>query len=242
MTATWASTKLQQMPLAFQAPERLDFSLFVSGDNATCCQQVQYLAAQDGGQLYLWGASGVGKTHLLQAACQDSAQQQRRPVYLPLRELAGHDPGLLDGLEECDLIVMDDLQLIAADADWEQAVFSLYNRLRDSGKAMLFAADSSPRGLLLQLPDLTSRLGWGEVYHLQPLSDDDKCLALTRRAAARGIDLPMEVANYLLRRTVRNMAGLMDWLDHLDQAQLAAQRRLSIPFVKSLLEDSGLAS
>jgi len=242
MTAARVSTNLQQIPLAFQAQERLDFSLFVGGANAACCQQVQWLAGQDRGQVYLWGGSGVGKTHLLQAACQDSAQRQRRPVYLPLRELSGHDPGVLDGLEDCDLIVMDDLQSIAGDADWEQSVFALYNRLRDSGRTMLFAADSSPRGLMLQLPDLSSRLGWGEVYHLQPLSDDDKCLALTRRAAARGIELPAEVANYLLRRTVRNMAGLMDWLDHLDQAQLAAQRRLSIPFVKSLLEDSGLAS
>lgn len=231
---------LQQLPLAFRPRERLDFSLFVTGDNSDCCERVQALATGETAQIYLWGATGAGKTHLLQATCQAADQHARRAVYLPLRDMSGHDPGLLEGLETYDLIVMDDMQSIAGDSDWEQAVFALYNSARDSGRALLVAADSSPRGLLLGLPDLASRLGWGEVYRLQPLTDDDKCRALMQRAAARGIELPAEVANYLLRRTVRNMPGLMAWLDHLDQAQLAAQRRLSIPFVKALLEDSGL--
>lgn len=231
---------LQQLTLEFQPLERLDFSLFVTGDNRDCYQRVQALATGEPAQVYLWGTSGAGKTHLLQAACQATTQYACRAVYLPLREMSGHDAGMLDGLEVFDLIVMDDAQAIAGDSDWEQAVFALYNRARDSGRGLLIAADSSPRGLLLELPDLSSRLGWGEVYHLQPLADDDKCEALRKRAAARGIELPVEVANYLLRRTVRNMSGLMAWLDHLDQAQLAAQRRLSIPFVKALLEDSGL--
>ncbi len=239
MTAVMANATLQQLPLEFQLQERLDFSLFVAGANEQCCHQVQALAKGLGSQVYLWGPAGTGKTHLLQAACQVAGQQNRRPVYLPLREMSGHSASLLEGLENFDLIVMDDMQSIAGAPDWEQAIFSLYNHARDSGRSLLFAADSSPRGLLLQLPDLISRLGWGEVYHLQPLTDEDKCRALTRRAAARGIDLPAEVANYLLRRTVRDMAGLMTWLDHLDQAQLAAQRRLSIPFVKTLLDDSG---
>jgi len=231
---------LQQLPLEFQPRERLDFNLFIAGANSDCCQRVQAQAAGESAQVYLWGGSGAGKTHLLQAACQAAVEQARRAVYLPLRDMSGHDPRLLEGLEVFDLIVMDDMQSIAGDTDWERALFTLYNSARDSGRALLITADSSPHGLLLQLPDLASRLGWGEVYHLQPLTDEDKCLALMKRAAARGIELPAEVANYLLRRTVRNMAGLMAWLDHLDHAQLAAQRRLSIPFVKALLEDSGL--
>lgn len=231
---------LQQLPLEFLPNERLDFSLYVAGANQECFSRVQLLANGEASQIYAWGSSGSGKSHLLQAVCQQAAQQDVRAVYLPLRQLSGHQAGLLEGLEQFDLLALDDLQVIAGDEDWEQAVFALYNSARDSGSRLLFAADSSPRGLLLQLPDLISRLSWSEIYHLQPLSDRDKCRALIKRAGARGIELPPEVANYLLRRTVRDMSGLMAWLDHLDQAQLAAQRRLSIPFVKTLLERSNL--
>lgn len=233
---------LQQLPLEFQPNERLDFNLFVAGVNAECCSRVQLLVSGDANQIYVWGHSGVGKSHLLQAVCQQATQHGVRAAYLPLRQLSDHPPAVLDGLESFELLIVDDLQAIAGDQDWEQALFALYNSARDSGHRLLFAADSSPRGLMLQLPDLSSRLAWGEVYHLQALTDQEKSAALIRRAEARGIELPPEVANYLLRRTVRDMSGLMAWLDHLDQAQLAAQRRLSIPFVKTLLERSSLTS
>ncbi|MCS3903891.1 DnaA family protein [Methylohalomonas lacus] len=233
-----APAGLQQLPLAFTLNERLDFNLFVAGDNAAVCGRLQELAAEGRGQVYLWGAPGSGRSHLLQATCQLAGQHQLRAAYVPLAQFAAHGPGLLEGLEGLDLVALDDLQTVAGQDDWEQALFGLYNSLRDAGRAFVAAADSSPRGLALELADLRSRLGWGEVFHLQPLADDDKREALVRRASARGIELPDEVAVYLLRRTVRDMAGLMAWLDHLDQAQLAAQRRLSIPFVKSLLQES----
>lgn len=229
-------TGLQQMPLAIGVNERLDFSLFIAGTNSAVCVRLQTLAGADAGQVYLWGPGGSGKSHLLQATCQLAGQSGLRAAYIPLQQFmhGQQGPELLDGLDSFDLIAVDDLQVIAG-SEWEQAMFGFYNRARDAGRTLLFAADSSPRGLPLNLPDLASRLGWGEVFHLQSLGDDDKREALVRRAAARGLELPDDVANYLLRRTVRDMAGLMAWLDHLDKAQLAAQRRLSIPFVKTLL-------
>lgn len=228
---------VQQLPLAVALNERLDFSLFVDGDSGIC-RHLQSLADTASGQVYLWGAPGSGKSHLLQATCQQAGQHDYHSSFIPLAQFVDHGPALLEGLEAFDLVALDDLHAIAGQSHWEQALFGLYNSIRDAGHALVMAADSSPRGLSLRLPDLGSRLGWGEVFHLQPLKDDDKCEALVRRAAARGIELPDEVATYLLRRTVRDMTGLMAWLDHLDQAQLASQRRLSIPFVKSLLHDA----
>ncbi len=228
---------VQQLPLAVALNERLDFSLFVDGDSGIC-RHLQSLADTASGQLYLWGAPGCGKSHLLQATCQQAGQHHHRSAFIPLAQFVDHGPALLEGLEAFDLVALDDLHAIAGQSHWEQALFGLYNSIRDAGHALVMTADSSPRGLPLRLPDLGSRLGWGEVFHLQPLTDDDKRKALVRRAAARGIELPDEVATYLLRRTVRDMTGLMAWLDHLDQAQLASQRRLSIPFVKSLLQDA----
>lgn len=228
--------RLQQLPLAFRLNERLDLDLFVAGPNATVCERLRRLAAGEPAQMYLWGGSGSGKTHLLQAACRLASQHDRRGFYVPLAGLIDREPVILEGLEEFDLVAIDDLQTVAGRMEWQRTLYDFYNRVLDHNRSLLFAAPASPRGLDLQLPDLVSRLGWGLVFHLRPLTDDQKCEALMRRAAARGLDLPDEVAAFLLRRTARDIVGLMTWLDHLDQAQLAAQRRLSIPFVKSLLK------
>src|SRR4029078_5447301 len=87
------------------------------------------------------------------------------------------------------------------------------------------------------LPDLLSRLSWGMVFKLSPLADDEKLTVLTRRANGRGIGLPEEVAKYLLTHCPRHMATLFAALDALDKASLAAKRRLTIPFVKEVLEN-----
>lgn len=228
-----------QLPLGFVFNERLDFNLYVATGNDAACHRLQTQAIGASGQVYLWGARGSGRSHLLQAACQLASQHRHRVAYLPLAQFAEHAPTLLDGLETFELVALDDLQAIAGRRDWEQALFALYNSIHDAGRALLVAADSSPRGLTLDLPDLVSRLSASDIFHLQSLTDDGKREALVRRAASRGIELPGEVAAYLLRRTVRDMTGIMAWLDHLDQAQLAAQRRISIPFVKSLLRERG---
>lgn len=232
----------RQLPLALAAPERVDLDLFVAGSNEEVCTRLRTLAAGERGQcIFLWGGSGTGKSHLLQAACHIVGGHGGRSAYMPLGELQLHGGGIFEGLETFDLIAIDDLQVISGNSDWEQALFNFYNRVCEYGGSLLFAATASPRGLGLQLPDLVSRLGWGLVFRLQPLVDADRREALTRRARVRGFELPEEVADYLLRRTSRDIAVLMRFLDQLDTAQLVAQRRLTIPFVKTFLAEAGEA-
>jgi len=232
-----ADLRQQQLPLAFRAGERMDLDTFVAGPNSAACEQLQRLGAGVRGRIYLWGGPASGKSHLLQAACGRVARRGQQAAYLPLAELREHGPAILDGLGCFELVALDDLQSIAGETAWEHGLFDFYNRAREADQSLLFAATNSPRGLGLRLADLASRLGWELVFHLQPLTDEHKREALIRHAEARGLELPDEVANYLLRRATRDMGGLLRWLDHIDQAQLAAQRRLSIPFIKSLLED-----
>ncbi|MEX2515541.1 MAG: DnaA regulatory inactivator Hda [Gammaproteobacteria bacterium] len=230
------TTQARQLPLDLSAPDRVDLDLYVPGPNAEAWQQLQqWLAGEPVDCLYLWGATGVGKSHLLQATCHELARQELRTAYLPLTELAAHGPQILEGLAEFELVALDDVHTIAGQPEWEQALFHFYNQARDQACNLLLSASASPAGLGLALADLTSRLGWGLVLRLQPLDDAGKQQALVRRAAARGFELPPETAEYLLRHAVRDLTQLMQLLDQLDQAQLAAQRRLSIPFVKSLL-------
>ena len=100
----------------------------------------------------------------------------------------------------------------------------------------LITGDRPPRQLNLGLPDLASRLDWGQIYKLQPLSDEDKLQALQLRARLRGFELPEDVGRFLLKRLDREMRTLFDTLDQLDRASITAQRKLTIPFVKDILK------
>ncbi|MEX0729286.1 MAG: DnaA regulatory inactivator Hda [Aquisalimonadaceae bacterium] len=225
-----------QLPLAIRWNDIAGFEQFVPGANIQAVEAVA--AAADGvggGYVYLHGASGTGRTHLLQAACRRCGERGAQAVYLPLEQTDGLDPGLLEGLESLALIAMDDLHLVAGKPNWEEAVFHLYNRVLEAGGRLLISASARPAKLGISLPDLESRLSWGLVHRLQPLSEPELLQALERRALARGLELPADTGRYLISRVPRDAGSLFSLLDRLDQAALAAQRRLTVPFVRRVL-------
>jgi DnaA family protein len=188
--------------------------------------------------VYLWGRSGSGKTHLLRAQCRAASARGQPSAYLPLAEDLPVD--MLDGLERMDLLCLDDIHARAGRSAWEHALFALYNRCRDAGVRLLISGKAPPGALGIQLPDLASRLSWGLVLRLRELAEADKVAALQHRAHCRGLELPAGVASFLLRRCRRDLAFLFGLLDRLDRASAAAQRRLTIPFVKGVLESVDL--
>lgn len=222
----------QQLALRIGLRDSATYGNFLVGANATALYTLQQAVEPF---VYLWGGGGCGKTHLLQAACHEEASRGGSPAYLPLQDLAAADSAICQGLEHMSLVCLDDLQTVIGRPSWEEALFHLYNGVRENGGRMIVAADASPAALAVVLPDLRSRLMWGPVFALQPLDDAGKLAALQLRAQARGLDLGPEVGTYLLRRAPRDMHALFQLLERLDQASLAAQRRLTIPFVRELL-------
>ena len=184
---------------------------------------------------YLWGSGGVGKSHLLQAACQQIADSGHSVAYLPLSEFEELNVEMFGGLEQLSLICIDDVHVIAGNDQWEEALFHLYNRVHEAKKILLVTANVAPSALPVNLPDLLSRLSWGPVFHLQELNDEEKVAALHMRAEKRGFELPVEVAQFLIRRSPRDMASLFNLLDRLDRASLSQHRKLTIPFVRDLI-------
>jgi DnaA family protein len=235
---TVASQLRGQLPLAFAEGKAPSFELYFPGPNREALACVT--APLDGpSYLYLWGASGTGKTHLLQAACRHVAEDgERRCAYLPLRHLEQLDVEILEGLEAMDLVCVDDLHYAAARPAWERGLFHFFNRLRESDAALIIAGNSTPAELKIELADLSSRLAGGLVVQLKALNDDEKLQALQRRAIARGLDLPPEVAHYLLARLPRDMVALCGFLEILDATSLALQRRLTVPLVRALIRST----
>ena len=227
-----------QIPLGLALRDSARFNSFFSGRNLEVVESLQQSATGKGEPLvYVAGAAGMGKTHLLQAACHDAVQSGRTTSYLPLQELLVFSPTVFDDLEQLDLICIDDVSAIAGHDVWEQGLFDLFNRVRQRGGTLLIAAEKRPDQAGFLLPDLVSRLGWGLTYVLKPLADCDVIAALGLRAQARGLELPEDTAQYLLRRFPRDLPTLFALFDTLDTASLIAQRRLTVPFVKSVLDN-----
>ena len=228
-----------QLPLGVRLRDDATFANYYPGANAAALGYVERLCEADAGWteslIYLWGGEGVGRSHLLQAACLRFEQRGEAAVYLPLGEVADYGPELLDGLDQSELVCLDDLEAVAGRAEWEEALFHLFNRLRDSGRRLLLAASVSPRELSVQLPDLQSRLTLALIFQLHALSDEDKLRALQLRASRRGLHLTDEVGRFILTRGERSMSALFELLERLDQASLQAQRKLTIPFLKETL-------
>ena len=203
-------------------------------------QVVDYLRAQASAGLdqfvFLWGPSGAGCSHLLQSVCHNFDGRNAASFYLPLRQFREYSPEIFDGLENFSLVCLDDLEAIAGHPDWELGLFSLFNRLRESGTRLLVAARCGPRELQVQLPDLLSRLQLGIVFHVQGLNDEEKRKALQLRASLRGIALSDEVISYVLQRNERSMQGLFDLLERLDQYSLQSQRRITVPLLRELMD------
>jgi DnaA family protein len=225
-----------QLVLGLQLRDSARFSNFVAGSNKELLGKLQQLATLAScGQLLCWGQPGTGKTHLLQAVCHQVTEENRTAAYLSLDDTTGLPAGLLEGWENHALVCLDNIQAIAGQADWEEAVFHLYNRLHDRQHSLVVSASLAPAQLPLALLDLRSRLGAGLVYQLESLNDQQSLEALQLRARLRGLELPDDTGRYLLKRMPRDLPALMELLEQLDAASLAAQRRLTIPFTKTVL-------
>ena len=227
----------QQLTLGLSLKDEATFENFYAGNNQEIISELIKSVVGEGEHvIYLCGSRGQGLSHLLQACCHRAQQEHRLSVYLPMSQLKTLSPDMLQGLESLDLICIDDLQAIAGKPEWEEAIFHLYNRAYDAGRVIILASHDLPKSIGILLPDLVSRLSWGVTFQMRPLTDSEKLSALIMRALRRGMTLSDEVGKYILTHCPRHMGTLFAALDALDKASLAAQRRLTIPFVKEILQ------
>lgn len=227
---------MSQLALPLKLDDHAVFDSFLSVGNETLVAFLADLVAHTAAPgCWLWGARATGKTHLLQAVCgsaRDGAQ------FVPVRALGEAGPDILEGLASQAFVCLDDVDSVAGKREWEFALFGLANALADSGGVLLCSAASAPRESGFALADLVSRFSRLPAFHLKALDDADLMSALQLRARHRGLDLPDDTASFLLTRSKRDMSSLYELLDKLDGESLKAQRRLTIPFVRDVMNVS----
>jgi DnaA family protein len=223
---------MEQLPLRVRLRDSARFASYVAGANR---EAEQMLADPSGPRaIWVWGRPGTGKTHLLQATCAAAGERGDTAAYFELA--TAPSSGMLEGCESLSLVCLDGLDEVAASAEWNTAMFRLYTLLQDAGGRLVVASTAPPASLAFTLPDLRSRLLAASVHQLIELDEAGLSEALRLRAAARGLELSEEAAQYLLHRLPRDAHSLFDVLERLDDASLAAQRRLTIPFLREQLE------
>lgn len=217
---------MHQLPLPIAREPARSFASFVSGGNRLALDGLRQ-ARPGAPPIYLWGPPGCGKTHLLQAL---SEERRREGQPLGWFDAASPLPWVFD--VDWQLLVLD--RCDEFDLPRQQAAFALFVDATDQGVPVAAAGRLPPVDLPLR-EDLRSRLGWGQVLALQPLSEAETRAALAHEAGRRGIDLGDEVMAYLLTRCARDLKSLMTLLDRLDRYALGRQRAVTVPLLREML-------
>ena len=231
---------MRQIPLGVRLADRALFASFLPAHNAEALQHLQRLATGAAGTLtWLCGPPGAGKSHLLQATCA-AASGHMRAGYVPLADVAALGVGVLEGLPQMECLCLDDVDRVAGQPEWERGIFGLLREMEEGGARLILAAEGPPALQRWTLADLGSRCGAGAVFQLRVLEEEEQHAALQLRARQRGLELPDETWQWLRKRFPRDMRTLYRLLDTLDEAALAAQRRLTVPFIREVLRSARL--
>ena len=215
-----------QLPLDIRLRDDATFANYI-GDAAR-----QVAAAS--GIVYLWGEAGSGRTHLLQAACHEARNLGRTSIYLC--DMRRHSPEIFRDLERLAVVCVDDIHDVLGQDDWETALFHLVNAVRDRKGTLLLSADRPAARLDVGLADLKSRLLAAHTIQTDVLDDAAKLEVLQQKASRQGIRLSEEVCRFIMSRSARDMRSLVDLLARLEVETLRSQRRLTVPFVKQVLD------
>ncbi|MTI75028.1 MAG: DnaA regulatory inactivator Hda [Stenotrophomonas sp.] len=227
-----------QLPLALRYPPDQRLETFIGAPDGALAQLRAAATGDSRDWVYLVGPAGSGKTHLALAVCAAAEQAERGSAYLPLQAAAGRLRDALEALEGRDVVALDGLDAIAGQREDEVALFDFHNRARAAGVTLLYTASAAPDALGLVLPDLRSRLSQCGRILLDALDDAGRGAVLRERAIRRGLALDQAAIDWLLTRTGRDLGGLVVLLDRLDRESLAAKRRITVPFLRQVLDGS----
>jgi DnaA family protein len=222
---------MKQLALDIGLARAPSLATFLAGPNEAAWRHLQLWAGNPTRSpvpTYLWGPSGSGKTHLLRAVEASLREQGAATGWL---DPSMAEPPPFD--ERWAVVLLDEVHLYSAVQ--QQAAFSWFVQCQALQRGVLSAGLHPPTHLQLR-EDLRTRLGWGHVFQLHVLSEPVRRAVLRQAADARGVFMSDEVMDFILTRFSRDLASLMQLLDHLDAYALQTQRAITIPLIRSMLE------
>tara|TARA_Y100001936_G_scaffold253844_1_gene321547 strand:- start:1787 stop:2476 length:690 start_codon:yes stop_codon:yes gene_type:complete len=207
---------------------------FVPGRNVELFQILENILSGSEKErfIYLWGENGSGKSHILQAMTESFKLNKLDAVYIDCNiwQKNNTDSSIINDI---NCITIDNVDHL--NASMQIKLFNIYNHIRDECSSLMLVSGSVAPSQLNLREDLVTRLGWGLVYQIHVLSDDEKIQAMKEHAKKKGFELPQDVCNYLLRHIKRDLPSLIATLDALDLLSLREKRPITIPMLRKLL-------
>ena len=223
---------MKQLLLDIAPPSLPTLDNFVPGRNLELFQVLNNILKEQERFIYLWGGKGSGKSHLLQAVVEACVRKKLDATYIACG-ITHNLNTKLSVIDEIDCLAIDDVGYLNQSAQID--LFNLYNHIRDESHALMLVSGSVAPSQLKLRKDLVTRLGWGLVYQIHELSDNEKIQAMKNHARRKGFELPQDVCNYLLRHVQRDLPSLIVTLDALDLYSLREKRSITIPMLRELL-------
>lgn len=222
---------MQQLLLDIAPPASPTLDNFLPGRNVELLDLLQRVAANQEREhfIYIWGDPGCGKSHLLRAMTQATSQNGLNTTYFPCKTACDFNVN-----ETIDCVIVDDVDFL--DTSSQIKLFNLYNQIRDESNAFLIVSGQLAPAHLKLRQDLVTRLGWGLVYRVHELVDEEKIRAMMLHATNCGFDLPQEVCDYLLCHERRDLLSLIGTIDALGRYSLSNKRQITVPLLRELLQ------
>ncbi|THB66667.1 MAG: DnaA regulatory inactivator Hda [Gammaproteobacteria bacterium] len=208
---------------------------FYNGNNEKLVAHLlQFLNDDDNEKIFfIWGDKGMGKSHLLQAATSHNIEKNKIAFYLPLDNPNRFSIDMLKGIENSGLLCIDDIHNISNNHRWEESIFHLLNKTWENGGKIIVSADKQKPDI--RLPDLLSRLQWGQSHKLHENNDQQKSDFIRFFAELRGFQIKEDATKFILNHYSRNMNDLALIMEKLDKETLSHSRKASISFIKMIL-------
>ena len=224
-----------QIPLQLE-PRRPDrFEDFIAGPNGSALAAIRSVLDEPGSSVFLHGPAGSGKSHLLNALCHAARERGMAAFYIALKRLPPEAAAGLEGLQVLDLVCVDDIDLVAGDRGWEEALFRCFNQIRSARGRLVVSSNRPLAGVEFCLPDLASRMAWGLRQKLAVPDDAGKLEILRQRARSLRIEVADDVHAYLLKHGKRDMASLLTALEQLKDAAFTEKRKITVPLARRVL-------
>ena len=226
--------KPKQLTFPWSRPNKSSFeSFYIDPKNSLLLSIIGNKILSD--DIYIFGINNSGKTYLLQSLCNFYSKHNKTALFLPIKEIISHGVGILDSIENSDLICLDGLENIIANEEWETAVFNLINNTLNNQCRLVFSSSLESSNNIFSLPDLDSRIKKLQSYELYPVDDANLENALKHIANLSSINLGEREAKYLLTYSKRNISDLVNILEGLDQLSMEKKKRISIPLIKEII-------
>lgn len=225
----------EQFPLHFEFRANQTFDDFFAGSNQSIIEDLKRcVLGNSEQQMFVWGKSGQGKSHLLQACCHYAQQHERQSFYFDFGRCCRHQPAILKGLDDYNVVCIDNVDWIVGQQKWEQALCAFMQRHYERGHQLIISATYLPNHMKIKLPNLKTRLSWGLMLQLNTLVNTNNIDALIFKADAMGFEISPQVGRFLMIQHQTELDAMWHLLAKLDHASLAAKRKLTVPFLKHL--------